>query len=72
LIALAGEGRLTDIEEWLGQYVDEPDHAPFVHEMRAHLDALDLHAIEKLAGSLKRTRVADTSFDTETDATGPA
>ncbi|MDR8052200.1 sensor histidine kinase [Burkholderia cenocepacia] len=72
LIALAGEGRLTDIEEWLGQYVDEPDHAPFVHEMREHLDALDLHAIEKLAGSLKRTRVADTSFDTEADATGPA
>ncbi|WP_175870680.1 sensor histidine kinase [Burkholderia sp. BCC0397] len=72
LITLASEGRLTDIEEWLGQYADEPDHVPFVQEMREHLDALDLHAIEKLAGSLKRSRVADTSFDTETDATGPA
>lgn len=72
LIALAGEGRLTDIEEWLGQYADEPDHAPFAQEVRAHLDALDLPAIERLAGSLKRTRVADTSFDTEADTTGPA
>lgn len=72
LIVLAGEGRLTDIEEWLGQYADEPDHAPFIREMREHLDALDLHAIEQLAGSLKRTRAADTSFDTEVDATGPA
>lgn len=72
LIVLAGEGRLTDIEEWLGRYADEPDHAPFVRTMREHLDALDLPAIEKLAGSLKRTRVPDELFDTEADAAGRA
>ncbi|AKM05049.1 sensor histidine kinase [Burkholderia pyrrocinia] len=72
LILLAGEGRLTDIEEWLGQYADEPDHAAFVLDVREHLDALDLHAIEKLAGTLKRARHADASFDAETDAAGQA
>ncbi|TDA43314.1 sensor histidine kinase [Burkholderia pyrrocinia] len=72
LIRLARDGRLTDIEEWFGQYADEPEHAAFVQAMREHLDALDLHAIEKLAGSLKRARSADASFDAETDAAGQA
>ncbi|AXF25431.1 histidine kinase [Burkholderia pyrrocinia] len=72
LILLVGEGRLTDIEDWLAQYADEPDHAAFVQDVREHLDTLDLNAIEKLAGSLKRARIADASFDAETDAAGPA
>ena len=71
LIRLAGEGRLTDIEEWLGRFADEPDHAAFAQATREHLDALDLHAIEKLAGSLKRARIAEASFDAETDTAGP-
>ncbi|KML53720.1 histidine kinase [Burkholderia cepacia] len=72
LILLAGDGRLTDIEEWLGQVADDPDHAAFVQDVRHHLDTLDLHAIEKLARSLKRAHVADTSFDAETDSAEPA
>ncbi|RXV66035.1 hybrid sensor histidine kinase/response regulator [Burkholderia stabilis] len=72
LILLAGDGRLTDIEEWLGQVADDPDHAGFVQDVRHHLDMLDLHAIEKLARSLKRAHVADTSFDAETDSAEPA
>lgn len=72
LILLAGDGRLTDIEEWLGQVADEPDYATFVQHVREHLEALDLPAIEKLAGSLKRARVADASFDAETGAAGAA
>ncbi len=72
LILLAGDGRLTDIEEWLGQVSDDPDHADFVQDVRHHLDMLDLHAIEKLARSLKRAHVADTSLDAETDSAEPA
>ncbi|UXU86094.1 sensor histidine kinase [Burkholderia sp. S-53] len=72
LILLAGDGRLTDIEEWLDRFAHEPDHAAFVQAMREHLDALDLHAIEKLAGTLKRARIAETSFDAETDSAEPA
>ncbi|WP_419690769.1 sensor histidine kinase [Burkholderia theae] len=72
LILLAGDGRLTDIEEWLGQVADDPDQAGFVQDVRHHLDMLDLHAIEKLARSLKRAHVADTSFDAETDSAEPA
>ncbi|MEN2470289.1 sensor histidine kinase [Burkholderia sp. GS2Y] len=72
LILLAGDGRLTDIEEWLGQVADDPDQADFVQDVRHHLDMLDLHAIEKLARSLKRAHVADTSFDAETDSAEPA
>ncbi|WP_176046503.1 sensor histidine kinase [Burkholderia sp. BCC1644] len=72
LILLARDGRLTDIEEWLGQVADAPDYEAFVQHVREHLDTLDLHAIEKLAGSLKRARVADASFDNEADAAGPA
>ncbi|KAG8152690.1 sensor histidine kinase [Burkholderia catarinensis] len=72
LILLAGEGRLTDLEEWLAQYADEPDYAAFVQHVREHLDTLDLHAIGKLAGSLKRARSAAASFDAETDAARPA
>ncbi|WGY73014.1 sensor histidine kinase [Burkholderia cepacia] len=72
LILLARDGRLTDIEEWLGQVADAPDYEAFAQHVREHLDTLDLHAIEKLAGSLKRARVADASFDNEADAAGPA
>ncbi|WP_446902768.1 sensor histidine kinase [Burkholderia sp. YIM B11467] len=72
LILLAGDGRLTDIEEWLGQVADDPDQAGFVQDVRHHLDMLDLHAIEKLARSLKRAHVADASFDAETDSAEPA
>ncbi|WP_322026942.1 sensor histidine kinase [Burkholderia sp. BCC1977] len=73
LAVLASEGRLTDIEEWLGQHAHTPRHAAFVHAMRERLDALDLQAIERLAESLKRTGIADASFDAEPDlAAGPA
>lgn len=72
LILLARDGRLTDIEAWLGPVADAPDHATFVQHVREHLDAPDLPAIEKLAGALKRTRVADASFDTEADAADQA
>lgn len=72
LIRLAGNGQLTDIEEWLGQYADEQDYAAFVQAVREHLDTLDLHAIEKLAGTLKRARHAAATDDAETDAAGPA
>jgi signal transduction histidine kinase len=76
LSALASEGRLTDIEEWLGQYADEPRYAAFLQDVRQHLDALDLHAIETLAESLKRERDAESSFDapfdTRTGTTGSA
>ncbi|RQS35484.1 hybrid sensor histidine kinase/response regulator [Burkholderia sp. Bp8992] len=72
LILLARDGRLTDIEDWLGPVADVPDYAVFVQHVREQLDALDLHAIEKLAGSLKRSRVAEVSIDTATGAAGPA
>ncbi|WP_322085145.1 sensor histidine kinase [Burkholderia sp. BCC1999] len=72
LILLARDGRLTDIEEWLGQVADEPDYAAFVQAVREQLDTLDLHAIEKLAGTLKRARHAAATDDAETDAAGPA
>ncbi|MGR3909807.1 sensor histidine kinase [Burkholderia sp. SR8] len=72
LSALASEGRLTDIEEWLGQHAHAPRHAAFVHAMRERLDVLDLHAIERLAESLKRTGIADPSFNAEADMAGPA
>ncbi|RKT99482.1 histidine kinase [Burkholderia sp. Nafp2/4-1b] len=76
LAVLASEGRLTDIEEWLGQHAHAPRHAAFVQTMREHLDALDLHAIEQLAEALKRTGIADTSadvsFDAEPDMARPA
>ncbi|MDN7850510.1 sensor histidine kinase [Burkholderia seminalis] len=71
LILLARDGRLTDIETWLGQVADEHGYAAFVQRVREHLDTLDLHAIEKLAGALKRARGADASFDAEADAAGP-
>lgn len=67
LAVLASEGRLTDIEEWLGQHAHAPRHAAFVQAMRERLDALDLHAIERLAESLKRMGIADASFDAEPD-----
>lgn len=69
--ALASEGRLTDIEEWLGQHAHAPRHAAFVQAMRERLDMLDLHAIERLAESLKRTGIADRSFDAEPDLADP-
>ncbi|KER70132.1 histidine kinase [Burkholderia cepacia] len=72
LIRLADNGQLTDIEDWLGQYADEPDYAAFVQDVRERLDALDLTAIGKRAGALQRARIADTSFDAEMDAAGPA
>jgi hypothetical protein len=72
LILLADNGQLTDIEEWLGPYADEPDYAAFVRDVREHLDALDLDAIGKLAGSLKHARRAATTFDAEADAAGSA
>lgn len=72
LAVLASEGRLTDIEEWLGQHAHAPRHAAFVQTMRERLDALDLHAIERLAESLKRTGIADVSFDAQPDLAGPA
>jgi signal transduction histidine kinase len=72
LSALASEGRLTDIEEWLGQHAHAPRHAVFVQAMRERLDVLDLHAIERLAESLKRTGIADRSFDAAPDMAGPA
>ncbi|KAB0643941.1 sensor histidine kinase [Burkholderia latens] len=71
LSALASEGRLTDIEEWLGQHARAPRHAAFVQAMRERLDVLDLHAIERLAESLKRTGIADPSFDPEPDLARP-
>ncbi|VBB16656.1 sensor histidine kinase [Burkholderia stabilis] len=71
LIVLAGEGRLTDIEEWLGQFANEPGHAAFVQDVRNHLDTLDLPAIGKLAESLQRARAADASFDADTNVVGP-
>ncbi|HDR9482313.1 TPA: sensor histidine kinase [Burkholderia aenigmatica] len=72
LIRLADNGQLTDIEDWLGQYADEPDYAAFVQDVRERLDALDLTAIGKRASALQRARIADTSFDAEMDAAGPA
>ncbi|MDN7591002.1 sensor histidine kinase [Burkholderia seminalis] len=72
LILLVRDGRLTDIEAWLGEVADEHGYAAFVQRVREHLDTLDLHAIEKLAGALKRARGADASFDAEADAAGPA
>ncbi|MDN7881216.1 sensor histidine kinase [Burkholderia aenigmatica] len=72
LIRLADNGQLTDIEDWLGQYADEPDYTAFVQDVRERLDALDLTAIGKRAGALQRARIADTSFDAEIDAAGPA
>lgn len=72
LAVFASEGRLTDIEEWLGQHAHAPRHAEFVRAVREHLDALDLQAIERLAESLKRAGSADASFDAEPDMAGPA
>lgn len=72
LAVLAGEGRLTDIEEWLGQHARAPRHAEFVQAVRELLDALDLHAIERLAEGLKRMGIVDASFDAEPDLAGPA
>lgn len=72
LIRLARDGRLTDIEQWLGQVADAPDYEAFAQHVREHLEALDLPAIEKLAGSVKRARVADASFDAETGSAGAA
>ncbi|RQR23249.1 hybrid sensor histidine kinase/response regulator [Burkholderia sp. Bp9143] len=71
LAVLASEGRLTDIEEWLGRHADASRHAAFVQAMRERLEALDLHAIERLAASLKRMGIADVSFDAEPDMAGP-
>lgn len=76
LIVLAGEGRLTDIEEWLGQHAPAPRHAAFVHAVRERLDTLDLQAIERLAAALKHTGIVDApsapSLDAEPDLAGPA
>ncbi|HKT65137.1 MAG TPA: sensor histidine kinase [Burkholderia sp.] len=72
LAVLASEGRLTDIEEWLGQHAHAPRHAEFVQAMRERLDALDLHAIERLAEGLKRLGIVDASLDAEPDLAGPA
>ncbi|MGU7840935.1 sensor histidine kinase [Burkholderia sp. AW33-5] len=72
LAVLASEGRLTDIEEWLGHHAHAPRHAAFMQAMRERLDALDLPAIERLAESLKHTGIADASFDVEPDMAGPA
>ncbi|KEZ02562.1 histidine kinase [Burkholderia sp. MSh2] len=72
LVRLAGHGRLTDIEAWLGRYSEEHGYAAFVRQVREHLDALNLPAIEKLADALKRARIAAAAPDAGTDVPGPA
>ncbi|AJY39301.1 sensor histidine kinase [Burkholderia humptydooensis] len=50
---LARDGRLTDIEDWIGRYAHDPGYAAFLQEVREHVDALDFQRIEARVDALR-------------------
>ena len=49
LASLALHGRLTDIEGWIEQHAQEPDHAAFVAQLRELLEQFDFAGVHALA-----------------------
>ncbi|MBN3789509.1 sensor histidine kinase [Burkholderia sp. Ac-20353] len=52
LARLARDGRLTDMEAWIGRYANDSRYAAFLDEVQKHVDALDFHGIDVLVDAL--------------------
>jgi signal transduction histidine kinase len=53
LARFARNGRLTNVEEWISRWANDPGYAGFLQEVQKHVDALDFQGIEVLVDSLK-------------------